>query len=165
MNNLPTEAFQKNADYVLSESIGWLLRNTVNLMSQEVEKKMESSGLTNAQWRPMLRLYLGDASTVAELARCCSHDTGGMTRLLDRIEAKGLCERQRSEADRRIVNIALTQEGREVAKNIPAQLKEVQQDALKGFSPEEIAQFKGYLHRILATLQENTTTDTSTPSS
>lgn len=146
---------QHNAvdSYDLSDNLGWLVRQSVNAIGQEVEKKMEASGLTNAQWKPMLRLYLGDAQTVAELARCCSQDAGGMTRLLDRLESKGLCQRQRSETDRRIVNIELTEEGRSIAQAIPSQLQEVQEAALQGFTPEEAVQFKSYLRRVISTLQ------------
>jgi DNA-binding MarR family transcriptional regulator len=51
------------------------------------------------------------ASTVAELARELNTDPGAMTRLLDRLECKGLCRRSRSTDDRRVVNIELTPEG------------------------------------------------------
>ena len=40
---------------------------------------------------------------------------GATTRLLDRIEAKGLCRRVRSQEDRRVVNIELTDAGRDIA--------------------------------------------------
>ena len=152
--NTPTPSSKKIVgNYDLGDSVGWLLRQSVNAFGQQVEKKMETSGLTNAQWKPMLRLYMGDAQTVAELARCCSQDAGGMTRLLDRLESKGLCQRQRSETDRRIVNIELTDEGRNIAKDIPSQLQAVQETALQGFTPEETAQFKDYLRRVMSSLQ------------
>ena len=88
--------------------------------SQEVERELEPSGLTNAQWVPLLKLYMGSASTVAELARECQLDAGGMTRLLDRLETKGLVRRVRSSEDRRVVNLELTEPGRAAAKHIPA---------------------------------------------
>ncbi|MFA5488581.1 MAG: MarR family winged helix-turn-helix transcriptional regulator [Candidimonas sp.] len=146
--------------YDYQNSLGWLMRSVLTLMRQEVEKGLEPYGLTNAQWHPMFKLYVGQADTVAELARGCMQDTGGMTRLLDRLEAKGLCQRQRSEVDRRVVHIALTPEGRDVAQVIPTVLQDIQQSALKGFSPEEAEQLKGYLRRILTTLQ---TEPSSTP--
>jgi DNA-binding MarR family transcriptional regulator len=157
MDKLPTPPQDVVGTYEISNSLGWLMRLALTSISQTVEKKMEDSGLTNAQWKPMLRLYMGDAQTVAELARCCFQDAGGMTRLLDRLESKGLCQRQRSETDRRIVNIALTEEGHAVAQHIPDQLQEVQDLALTGFTPEEIVQFKSYLRRVTATLQTQET--------
>jgi DNA-binding MarR family transcriptional regulator len=42
-----------------------------------------------------------------------------MVGLSDRLEAKGLVQRSRSEKDRRIVYIDLTEKGRELVKNSP----------------------------------------------
>ena len=53
----------------------------------------EPGGPTFPQWLPLYKLHMGEATTVAELARECQLDTGAMTRLLDRLEAKGLCRR------------------------------------------------------------------------
>ena len=76
-----------------------------------------------------------------------------MTRLLDRLEAKGLCRRVRSVSDRRVVNIELTDEGRESARGIPVVLSRVQNAYLGGFSVDEFHALKGYLRRILVNAQ------------
>ena len=96
------------------------------MVAQEVERQLEASDLTNAQWVPLLKLFMGQASTVAELARECHLDAGAMTRLLDRLETKGLCRRVRSVEDRRVVNIELTDAGREAARGIPVVLCQIQ---------------------------------------
>ena len=88
------------------------MRRILHTVALEVERELEPSGLTNAQWVPLLKLSMGSASTVAELARECQLDAGGMTRLLDRLEAKGLVRRVRSSEDRRVVNLELTEPGR-----------------------------------------------------
>lgn len=129
------------------------MRQILASVAHQVTRELEPSGLTNAQWVPMLKLYLGKASTVAELARECHLDAGSMTRLLDRLEAKGLCRRVRSSEDRRVVNLELTPAGIEAAKEIPAVLSRVQNAHLAGFSVEEWQTLKGYLRRILVTAQ------------
>jgi DNA-binding MarR family transcriptional regulator len=149
---LPAE-FYCAADYDAGQSTGYLMRQILNSVSHQVTRELEPSGLTNAQWMPMLKLYLGKASTVAEIARQCQLDAGSMTRMLDRLEAKGLLARVRSSDDRRVVNIALTDEGREKAAEIPAVLSRVQNAHLAGFSVEEWQSLKGYLRRILETAQ------------
>jgi DNA-binding MarR family transcriptional regulator len=125
------------------------MRRILNIVAQEVERELEPSGLTNAQWVPLLKLYMGSASTVAELARECNLDAGGMTRLLDRLEGKGLLRRIRSSEDRRVVNLELTDEGREAARQIPAVLCGVQNAHMRGFTLEEWQLLKGLLRRIL----------------
>jgi len=139
--------------YDAGQSTGYLMRQILASVAHQVERELEPSGLTNAQWVPMLKLYLGRASTVAELARQCQLDAGSMTRLLDRLEAKGLCRRVRSSEDRRVVNLELTPEGREAAKDIPVVLSRVQNAHLAGFSVEEWQTLKNYLRRMLETAQ------------
>ena len=134
--------------------MGYMMRRIISLVGHGIESELESTGLTNAQWMPLFRLYRGEASTVAELARLCDLDAGSMTRLLDRLEAKGLCRRVRSCDDRRVVNIELTDAGRLSAHEIPKTLCRIQNAHLQGFSFEEWSTLKGYLRRILHTAQD-----------
>ena len=147
-------AFYKAETYEADQSIGYLMRRILTVVSQSVEAQMcEPGSPTYPQWIPLHKLQMGKATTVAELARECQLDTGAMTRLLDRLEAKGLCRRVRSVADRRVVNIELTEEGEASARQVPHVLSRVQNQTLAGFTHAEWEQLKGYLHRILDNAQ------------
>lgn len=141
--------FYRPDDYQPDESAAYLMRRILTVMTGEVDAALEPRGLTSAQWVPLLKLHFGYASTVAELARTCQLDTGAMTRLLDRLEAKGLVTRVRSSEDRRVVNLELTPEGREAAQQIPPTLCTIQNAMLQGLSMEEWQQLKDLLRRIL----------------
>lgn len=149
----PLVEFYRAENYKPDDSIGYLMRRILSLIAHGVERELEPTGLTNAQWVPLLKLHMGRASTVAELARECELDAGSMTRLLDRLEAKQLCRRVRSSHDRRVVNLELTDAGRAAARDIPVTLSRVQNAHLAGFSVEEWQILKGYLQRILDTAQ------------
>jgi DNA-binding MarR family transcriptional regulator len=71
-----------------------------------------------------------------------------MTRTLDRLEAKGLCERLRSEIDRRVVNIQLTPQGKVAARTLPGILSTIQNAHLVGFSAAEFQSLGEYLRRM-----------------
>ncbi|KQW02314.1 MarR family winged helix-turn-helix transcriptional regulator [Rhizobacter sp. Root1221] len=135
--------------YAAEASVGFMMRRVLLSMVQETGRRLEPHGITHAQWQPLLKLLLGKASTVAELARELEMDPGATTRLLDRLEAKGLCRRIRSATDRRVVNVELTPEGEQVAQHIPRALSEVMNYHLAGFSKSEWLALKGYLHRML----------------
>jgi len=93
--------FYRAEDYKAEESVGYLMRRILSAVAQAVETRMcEPGGPTFPQWLPLYKLHVGAATTVAELARACELDAGAMTRLLDRLEAKGLCRRVRSLEDR-----------------------------------------------------------------
>ena len=91
----------------------------------------------------------GGETTVACLARDLETDPASMTRALDRLEAKGLVVRERSTTDRRVVQLALTEEGRTVAALVPAVLSEVLNGHLTGFSHAEWQSLLGMLRRML----------------
>lgn len=145
--------FYHSDGYRPDDSVGYMMRRIISLVSQTIERDMEPAGLTNAQWVPLLKLYMRLASTVAELARECDLDAGSMTRLLDRLEGKQLVRRVRSSDDRRVVNIELTDAGRAAAQGIPEILCRVQNAHLAGFSVDEWQTLTGYLRRILDTAQ------------
>ncbi|MDD0840844.1 MarR family transcriptional regulator [Curvibacter sp. HBC61] len=143
-------SFYRADGYTGQVSVGYTMRQIVRLLGLEIDRRMEPHGLTNAQWLPLVKLHTHAGSCgVAELARTCQLDTGAMTRLLDRLESKGLCRRERSVSDRRVVHLNLTPEGVQAAAVIPEVLSELQNAALAGFSEAEWLQLCQFLQRIL----------------
>lgn len=134
--------------YEVSESIGHRLFSLMTQMRREVEKRMAQHGLTDAQWKPLYMVKVGRATTAIELAREMDIDAGAVTRMLDRLEAKGLVERVRSETDRRVVHLRLTAAGDTVAKKVPFVLASVNNDFLRGFSEPEWKQLRRLLGRM-----------------
>ncbi len=149
----PQSVFYRAETYRPEDSVGYLMKQIINMVSQEIERQLAHTDLTSAQWVPLFKIHFGQASTVAELARHCNLDAGAMTRLLDRLEAKGLCKRVRSETDRRVVNLELTAAGSQAASEIPETLSGVQNAHLAGFSEAEFQQLRDYLRRILHNAQ------------
>jgi DNA-binding MarR family transcriptional regulator len=135
--------------YKPDDSVAYLMRRLMTGFVGQVEHELEPSGLTNAQWVPLYKLYLGHCSTAAEIARACQLDAGAVTRMLDRLEAKDLVRRVRSSEDRRVVKLELTDEGRRAAGEIPQTLCKVLNAHLRGFSVEEVALLRSLLLRML----------------
>ena len=73
--------------------------------------------------------------------------------LTARLEEKGFIQRERSAADRRVVKLELTPEGRATAGHIPSALCKVQNELLAGFTREEFDTLKSLLRRMLANAQ------------
>ena len=145
-----TTCFYAGERYVMGESMGHLLFQLMLSMRREIESRMAEHGLTDAQWKPLLMLKMGRAGTAFELSRERCVDAGATTRMLDRLEAKGLIERVRSETDRRVVHVQLTAEGEKVVEYVPHVLAAANNDFLRGFSKQEWTQLKDFLQRMLA---------------
>jgi DNA-binding MarR family transcriptional regulator len=128
--------------------VGALFRGVLGSIFTEIERRLAPQGLTHAQWVPLFHLAHGGCSTTSELARALQSDAGAMSRTLDRLEAKGLLARVRSSDDRRIVNLKLSDAGREMTAIVPPVLAEVHNLHLAGLSWTEWRELLGLLKRM-----------------
>ena len=129
-------------------SFGYLMRRVVQMMVGVVDKRLDSHGLTQAQWTPMFMISKGECNTLAALSRELQLDAGALTRTLDRLEVKGLCKRVRSTEDRRVVHLSLTEEGEAAIAPVPGVLCDVSNALLEGFTQEEWQTLMALLRRI-----------------
>lgn len=139
-------------NYNPEDSLGRLIADVSRRILTGFDEEMASQGMgiTGAQWVILMRIARGCASTAAELCRFGHCDTGSMTRMLDRLEEKGLIRRVPSSKDRRITLLELTEPGRDLLPQLPPVAIKVLNAHLKGFSREELDQLKGFLNRIRA---------------
>ncbi|MGY6272335.1 MarR family winged helix-turn-helix transcriptional regulator [Achromobacter denitrificans] len=142
--------YRSDARCMMEDNAGFLIKQVYNSLNRMLDQEMAPLDLTAMQWRPIAMVFLGRADTPAELARLNGMDTGAMTRALDRLEAKGLLRRSRSQEDRRVVKIELTELGEAKAREIPANIARSLNHHLRGFSTEEVSQLMHFLRRMLA---------------
>ncbi|MCB9615691.1 MAG: MarR family transcriptional regulator [Sandaracinus sp.] len=88
--------------------------------SRRVTKEVaRQHGLTGPQVTAIKVLENFGALSLTDLSARMSATNSTMTGIADRMERDGLVERTRSETDRRVVQIALTEKGRQLAAQIP----------------------------------------------
>jgi DNA-binding MarR family transcriptional regulator len=104
--------------------------------------------LTAAQMIIMAWLATG-AKSASDLCKGISYDAGAMTRMIDRLENKGLIRRERCPDDRRLVYLELTSEGQEAYPLVREISRRVQNRFLRGFTKTEARQVEGFLRRML----------------
>jgi DNA-binding MarR family transcriptional regulator len=88
------------------------------------------------------------ATSASELCKGISYDAGAMTRMLDRLEAKGLVRRTRSPDDRRLVNLELTQAGKAAYPRLREISMRVLNRSLRDFTRDEASVLEGLLQRM-----------------
>lgn len=137
-------------NYSPEESIGYLLKRAGNQLSLTVDRRLAEFDMTHAQFGIFLKLLHGHANTAADLARELMTDTGAITRMLDRLEEKGFVQRMRSSVDRRVVEVTLTEKGRQIADRMTEVAVDALNHHLHGFTNAEVAQFKDFLRRMIA---------------
>ncbi len=136
-------------NYQICESLGYLFKRTMAMIANAIDQELASFDLTHQQFSILMMLTQHRCYTAADLARETGVDTGAITRILDRLEAKGIVRRVRSSADRRVVNIELTDSGAFAAQKMPVVAINVLNRHLVGFERDELEAMKSMLRRIL----------------
>jgi DNA-binding MarR family transcriptional regulator len=131
-------------------SIGYLISKVRLELYSQVDRELAPHDMTTAQFSIMAHLAYEIADSASSLGSGMSYDPGAMTRMVDRLEAKGFVRRVREKEDRRKVRLELTKEGREAFPEMKARVVEVLNRLLKGFSKGEASQLQDFLKRMLA---------------
>ncbi|WP_069237409.1 MarR family winged helix-turn-helix transcriptional regulator [Burkholderia ubonensis] len=132
------------------DGLGYLLKRTQTVMCRAISRRTEAElGVTDTQARILFLLANHSARTAADLARQCEVDASSITRMIDRMERRGLLERMRCDEDRRIVRLRITPLGQAVAARIPAIVSDVSDALLSTLDTDEIHSLRCLLDRIV----------------
>ncbi|OPA83599.1 MarR family transcriptional regulator [Pseudomonas fluorescens] len=129
--------------------LGLLLGRAALLKDRIIDTHMEPHGVTAAQFKVLIIISQFDIDTPAELCRNLSLDSGSMTRMLDRLEQKGLLARKRSESDRRQVQLVLTSDGQRLADMLPHIGAQSMNELAGALAPGELQTLEAILTKIL----------------
>jgi DNA-binding MarR family transcriptional regulator len=145
-----------SSSYQPRKSVGALLaRVRVEMLTAldrelETDKRLAPLELSAAQF--IIIANLASASeplSASDLCKGISYDAGAMTRMLDRLESKGLIRRNRSAHDRRLMHLELTEEGRSAYPRMREISLTVANRFLRCFTRSEARQLESFLARML----------------
>lgn len=112
----------------------------------------QMAGLTPVQIR-VLQVVLSHGSvTPKQISSQIGVSPATISTLLDRLAAKSMIERQRSDVDRRQTNIVLTQKGREAVEGAPDPLQQKYVEEFEALADWEQAMIVAALERVAAML-------------
>jgi DNA-binding MarR family transcriptional regulator len=135
-------------NFQLTQSVGFHLNRARNGLLMEMDAALRPLDITGQQMGILLSLLRGVANTPLEVSRLLGIDTGLMTRMLDKLENKGLLKRERSEEDRRVIHLILSAKGKAVATRVPDIAPEVLNHRLRNFSADEFNEFMRLLRKF-----------------
>lgn len=127
-----------------------LLAQASHLISAEFHRIVTAKGFTISEWRVLASLAGGKAMSVGHLASVATMKQPTVTRILDRMEAKGEVRRMADRTDRRITLVRITAKGtRAVEKLIPL-ANEHADRVLEPFGRERAAGLTTMLRQMIA---------------
>jgi DNA-binding MarR family transcriptional regulator len=131
------------------QRIGFALSKARNRLTAEMDVALAGTGVSSSDIGALLLLSLGLARSSAGLSKLLGVDPGFLTRMIDRLERQGLVRRDRNNPDRRVVNLTLTDAGRNVAARIAGIVPAVLNRRLSGFTPLEFAALCRLLRKLV----------------
>jgi len=96
----------------LTDHTGYWMRMVSNAVSQEFARKVSGEDVTVAEWSFMRTLRGLEPTPPSILAETMGMTKGAISKLSDRLVAKGLVERKENPQDKRAHSLSLTAEGR-----------------------------------------------------
>lgn len=126
------------------------LMRTAAVLRRRYAKVIEPRGLSLPQYNVLriLRGARGEPLPTLEIGERMIEEAPGVTRLLDRLEAKGLVRRQRCTSDRRLVHCWITDPGLELLTRIDPLLNDADNQVVAHLSDEEQVALIHLLERV-----------------
>ena len=127
-----------------------LLLRTGNELDQQLAQLLKPAGVTPAQYNVLRILHAAGSVGIpcGELsARLVRHDPD-VTRMLDRLEARGLVERSRDTVDRRVVLARLTEAGRDVLRTLGRSVAALHARQFESLARDEFKELVALLGRL-----------------
>ena len=109
----------------LDDQLCFLFHATARAFTEAYRPALTKLGLTYPQYLVLLVLWEQDGLTVGDIGERLYLDSGTLTPLLKRLEARGVVVRKRDLVDERLVRVQLTKAGmqlRRAAQSVPQSL-------------------------------------------
>lgn len=140
---------EKCLEYLIGGGLGHMASALRNALFAALETELAPLELTSAQFVVVIAAMRGRARTITEFCAFAGVEAGAMSRLLDRLESKGIVRRVRDYTDRRQVHVELTDKGQQLSPQIMPVIASVYARFLSDFTAEEALLLQSLLQRLL----------------
>ena len=140
----------------LEDEVFVKLLRAATAVSQEAEKLLKSHGLSPEQYN-VLRILRGAEPlglACREIGERMITRDPDMTRLLDRLEGRGLVTRERQKDDRRVVKTRITSTGLEILGRLDQPVRDLHKRQFLHMPPTRLKALAGLLEETLARAPE-----------
>ena len=126
-----------------------LLAQASELISAEFHRVVRKHGLSVTEWRVLASLAGGEPISIGKLAAVTVSKQPTVTRLLDRMEARGQAERLPHGSDRRITLVRITRKGARTVEQLMALARDHEMKVLEPFGLARAEELKTTLRQMI----------------
>jgi DNA-binding MarR family transcriptional regulator len=141
-------AARVHAFQLSDDSVGYLVRRTFRAFTHALELRLKEHDVSISMWFFLRLLWERDGLTQKELSQELSLSQPSTVSAMDNLERRGLIARHRSTADRRKINIFLTQAGHDLKFKLAHHASDVNELALTDFRADEVELLHSMLLRM-----------------
>lgn len=130
-----------------------LLFEVAHAMERQLAPELAAAGVPGTEFEVLLRLSRTEGSSLrmADLATQSGLSASGATRLVDRLQARGLVHRRACEHDGRVAYAELTDAGHDIVAGIlPAHIATIERYYTGALTPRQLDQLTDALRRVRA---------------
>jgi len=136
--------------FKLEKCVSYITENSIKQISDKFSKQLEEKGITRIQWIALYYLNSNEEISQKDLAKKMSIKDSSVARLLDRMKKEELIERVKSEEDRRVTYIHLTEKGKEMIERLLPEGEVFSCKMLEDVSEEELEIFENVIRKMVA---------------
>ena len=118
------------------------------------DQKCKPGELTHGQIRALFTIDVRGEATAGELAKAADLSPASVSTMLDHLERDGIVQRRRSDEDRRVVVVTLTESGRALVADKRERWRERAAAALDGVTDEQLEAAADVMRRMAGMLDE-----------
>ena len=133
----------------LPDHLGYWLRKLSNAVSGSFAQRLAIHDVSVPQWVVLRVLFDHDSLPLKEIVACVEVDQGSLSRMVDRLIARGWVRRDADAADRRTVAISLTKMGRRLIPKLAAEADANEKAFFSGLSQPEREKFLRTIQTLL----------------
>lgn len=147
---LKREIKQRRPFSSVQEEVVLALIRTADLVALPIAEVLRDAKLSLSQYNVLriLRGASGKPLSALEITERLIEETPGVSRLLDRLVAKGLVRRERSVQDRRMLECFISEQGLGVLARLDEVVDRADADAVRRLGRREVAVLNELLSRI-----------------
>ena len=130
-----------------------MFRMLFKAITQEWNKRGGEFNLSFPQYKMLYMLNTSGTHTVSQIAESLGITSAAITGITDRLVTEGYVNRERGENDRRVVNISITDRGREIMNQITERQKEMLEGIFDQLHEEDLQHLRRVLGVVLANIE------------
>jgi MarR family transcriptional regulator, organic hydroperoxide resistance regulator len=121
---------------------------TVHRVLEKLASELADLGLTHGEVNAVAQLEPGAPVTIAELLSATGQRASTLTGVLDRLERRGLVERELNPLDRRSFTVTLTQPGAVAAERVRRTFRDIEAQVLSAVPQRSARGFHDVLREL-----------------